>query len=204
MELTLTDWHDIFYYSDGTAGSAQEGDDDRYEVTCQVEGTVEVDGRSFDVDCPGQRDHSWAPREWAGDAEWLYISGAFDDETAYHHTTAWLAGAPEEPVYTNGYWFDGEAARPLTDTEVGADPQFGQGTAQDWAAGDAPTFELDLAWDGGSTTVDVEPFVTTPLEFVNEGNEQRALFNRSAFHNTKADGVTGTGWLENPTQFELD
>lgn len=202
VELTLTDRHDLFYYSDGVAGSAHEGDDDRYEVTCDVEGTAELDGRTVDVEGPGQRDHSWAPREWAGDAEWLYVSGAFDDGTAYHHTTAWLAGHPEEPVYRNGYWFDGETVSPLTDAEVRADPQFGRETAEAWAEGDAPEFEIDFEWDDGATTVAIEPFVTTPLEFVNEDNGQRALFNRSGFRQEK-EGVEGTGWLENPTQFDL-
>jgi len=204
VELALTDWHDPFYYSDGAEGSAHEGEDDRYEVTCQVEGTVEVGGQSFEIDCPGQRDHSWAPREWAGDAEWLYIAGGFDDGTAYQHTTAWLAGNPEEPVFVNGFWFDGDEVHAITDAEVRADPGFGQETAEAWAEGDAPEFEIDLAWDGGSTTIDIEPFVTTPLEFVNEDNGQRALFNRSGFDNEKADGTTGTGWLENPIQFELE
>lgn len=204
MTLHLQDSHDLFYYSDGTAGSAHEGADDRYEVSCHVEGSVALDGQTVRVDCAGQRDHSWAPRDWAGDAEWLYISGAFDDETAYHHTTAWLAGAPGEPVYTNGYWFDGDAVWPITDSALRADPEFGQETAEAWAAGDPPVFELSLEWETGSTVIDVEPFVTTPLEFINEENGQRAIFNRSAFRNTNADGVGGRGWLENPTQFSLD
>lgn len=204
VELTLADRHDLFYYSDGVAGSPHEGPDDRYEVTCAVQGTVELDGQTIDVTGPGQRDHSWAPREWAGDAEWLYVSGAFEDGTAYHHTTAWLAGFPEEPVYRNGYWFDGEIVSPLVDGEVRADPQFGRDTAEAWARGDPPAFEFEFAWDGGSTTVAAEPFATTPIEFENEDNRQRALFNRSAFRQEKPDGTEGTGWLENPTQFDLE
>lgn len=204
LQLTLSDRHDLFYYSDGTAGSPHRGEDDRYEVTCDVAGTVELDGQTHEVDCPGQRDHSWAPRQWAGDAEWLYASGAFEDGTAYHKTTAWMTGEPSEPVYENGYWYDGEGITPLTDVGLSADPQFSQATAEAWAEGDPPTFELDLAWADGSTTIDVSPIATTPLEFVNESTGQRALFNRSAYENTKADGTTGGGWLENPTQFQLD
>lgn len=203
LDLILTDRHDLFYYSDGVAGSPHEGADDRYEVTCDVTGDVTVNGREIDVSGPGQRDHSWAPREWAGDAEWLYISGGFENGTAYHHTTAWLAGFPGEPVYQNGYWFDGSSVEPLTDATVRADPQFGRDTARAWSQGDEPTFQLDLTWDGGATVIDVEPFVTTPIEFVNEGNGQRSLFNRSAFRQETTDGTTGTGWLENPTQFDL-
>lgn len=204
VELTLADRHDLFYYSDGTAGSAHEGEDDRYEVACRVRGSVEVGGDRFDVDCAGQRDHSWAPRTWAGDAEWLYISGAFDDDSAYHQTTAWPTGEPDEPVYVNGYWFDGDAVAPLTDAAVRADPGFGRSTARAWSEGDAPTVEIDLQWADGETTVQVSPTATTPLDFVNESTGLRALFNRSAFRNEKDDGATGRGWLENPTQFPID
>jgi len=203
VELVLEDHHDIFYYSEGEM-DAHDRPDDRYEVACHAEGSAELEGETFEFSGHAERDHSWAPREWAGDAEWLYIAGGFDDGTAYQHTTAWLAGNPEEPVFVNGFWFDGDEVHAITDAEVRADPGFGQETAEAWAEGDAPEFEIDLAWDGGSTTIDVEPFVTTPLEFVNEDNGQRALFNRSGFDNEKADGTTGTGWLENPIQFELE
>lgn len=200
VEFTTTTKHDCFYYSDGETWP-QDGDSDRYEVASRVEGTAELDGRTVEFEAPGERDHSWGTRRWAGDAEWLWISGAFEDGTAYNHMTAWLTEFPEEP-FVNGFWYDGEGVSAFTDAAVRATPDFGQATAREWSEGDAPEFELDLTWDGGSTTIAVEPFATTPLDFVDEEREQRALFNRSASRQEK-EGVAGVGWLENPTQFDL-
>lgn len=201
VEFTTRTKHDLFYYSDG-ADWPQDGDADRYEVASRVEGTAELDGRTVSFEAPGERDHSWGTRRWAGDAEWLWISGAFEDGTAYNHMNAWLTEHPGER-FVNGFWYDGDETSAITDASVRATPEFGRETAREWSAGDAPGLELDLAWDGGSTTVAVEPFATTPLDFVDEEREQRALFNRSAARQETEDGVSGVGWLENPTQFDL-
>ncbi|PRC48860.1 phosphotransferase, partial [Mycobacterium sp. ITM-2017-0098] len=37
----------------------------RYEIPCTVTGTVAADGHTYEfADVPGQRDHSWASRDW--------------------------------------------------------------------------------------------------------------------------------------------
>ena len=36
----------------------------RYEIPCLVTGTVTIDGQEHAVDGQGQRDHSWAARDW--------------------------------------------------------------------------------------------------------------------------------------------
>lgn len=201
VEFTTTTKHEPFHYSDGKTWP-QDGDSDRYEVASSVEGAAELDGRTVEFEAPGERDHSWGRRRWAGDAEWLWISGAFEDGTAYNHMTAWLTDHPDEP-FVNGFWYDGRGANAFTDATVRATPDFGQETARTWSEGNAPEIHLDLEWDGGSTTVTVEPFATTPLDFIDDEREQRALFNRSAATQEKGDGVSGAGWLENPTQFDL-
>lgn len=202
VEFTTTATHDRFHYSDGETWPQDDGSD-RYEVASHVAGSADLDGRTVAFEAPGERDHSWGTRRWAGDAEWLWISGAFEDGTAYNHMTAWLTEFPDEP-FVNGFWYDGEDVNAFTDATVRATPAFGEATARQWSAGDAPDLELDLQWGGGSTTVSVEPFATTPLDFVDEDRAQRALFNRSASRQQKSDGVAGVGWLENPTQFDLD
>lgn len=200
IEFTTTARHEPFYYSEC---DQWESEGDRYEVASYVKGTADLNGRTVMFEGPGERDHSWDPRKWAGDTEWLWISGAFEDGTAYNHVTGWARDHRDETgIY--GFWYDGDRATPLTDAAVRATPEFGHETARTWAKGDAPEIELDLAWSGGSTTVVVEPFATTPLDYLDEERAQRALFNRSAARQEKRDGVTGVGWLENPTQIDLD
>lgn len=202
VEFTTTARHDPFYYSDGATWPGEEGHD-RYEVASHVEGVADVEGEAREFAGAGERDHSWGPRRWAGDVEWLWISGGFEDGTAYNHFTGWLRGHPEE-TFVNGFWYDGETVEPFTDATVDADPAFGQDTARDWSEGDAPTIEMAFEWAGGGTTVEVDPFATTPLDFLNQEGTQRALFNRSASSQEKSDGTSGVGWLENPAQFDLD
>jgi hypothetical protein len=202
VEFTTTAKHDPFYYSDG-ATWPQEDPHDRYEVASRVEGAAVLDGEHREFAGHGERDHSWGPRQWAGRAEWLWISGGFEDGTAYNHNTVWLHEHPDES-FINGFWYDGEEARAFTDATVHAAPEFGQETARDWSEGEEPTFEIEFEWDGGGTTVTVEPFQTTPLWFANQEGTQRALFNRSSSRQEKADGTVGAGWLENPTQFDLE
>ena len=202
VDCTLTSRHDPFYYSDGEA-FPDEPRNDRYEVATRVEGTVTVDGRERTLDGVGERDHSWGRRKWAGDAEWLWISGAFEDGTAYNHLSFWLAEHPEERMI-NGFWYDGERAVPLTGSTVTETPAFGPGTAREWTRGEtSPDMELELVWEGGTTTIEVDPFVTTPLEWVDEERDQRAVLNRAAARQTRDGDVPGAGFLENITQLPL-
>lgn len=199
LRLTTTGRHDPYLFSEGPYWG--DGDDsDRYEQATTVEGEVTIDGRETEFAGPGERDHSWGPRRWAGDTEWLWISGAFQDGTAYNHVSAWAAGTDERVI--NGFWFDDGEHRPLTGAEVAAAPAFGPETARDWMAGDAPTIELAFEWDGGETAIEAEPFATTPIDWIDEDQGRHGVLNRSVSRQER-DGVSGTGFVENMTQLPL-
>lgn len=206
VELTTRARHEPFRYSDGADWPGGE-DEDRYEVATRVEGTATVgtgdDARTLALEGPGERDHSWGRRDWT-DGEWLWISGAFEDGSAYNHLSAWPAGyGPSEmdPVITNGFWFDGDSVHAIADADVAADPAFGAETGENWMAeGAAPVIDLTLAWDGGSADLAVEPGATTPVDWADEETGHRAVLNRSPSGQTKDGDVAGRGWLENMTQ----
>ena len=205
VELTAKSRHDPFYYSDGETFPLSD-DADRYEVATRVEGMVKVeggdDGRDFEG--VGERDHSWGRRKWAGDAEWLWISGGFEDGTAFNHLSFWLADYPEQRM-VNGFWYDGEETHPLTDAEVNEKPSFSAETTRGWMhEGTPPEIELALEWDGGSTAVEVEPTATTPLDWVDEDRGQRAVLNRSVSRQKRETGAEGAGFLENMCQLDID
>lgn len=201
--------HEPFLYSDGAVWPGGPGAD-RYEVATRVEGEVVLgtgdDARTVAFDGPGERDHSWGRRKWT-EGEWLWISGSFADGSAYNHLSAWPAGdgpPGAEPPVTNGFWFDGEAVRPLTDATVSADPSFSADTAGAWARdGEAPTVELSLEWDGGSAAVRADPLATTPIDWTDAAAGRRALLNRSPARQTRDGDVPGRGFLENNTQLPL-
>lgn len=198
LGLETTYRHEPFLYSGGHDFPAGENED-RYEVATDVTGTVSIDGRERSVDTVGERDHSWGVREWT-DAEWLWISGAFDDGTAYNHLTFWLPDFPDQR-YVNGFWYDGASVEPITDATVTASPAFGRDTARAWMTdGDAPQIDIELEWDGGSTALDVEPFATTPVDWVDDDSGHRAVLNRSPASQRRDGTVDGRGFLENMTQ----
>jgi len=202
LTCTLASRHDPFYYSDGET-FPEEPNNDRYEVATRVEGEVRVDGATVPFSGVGERDHSWGRRKWAGDAEWLWISGAFEDGTAYNHLSFWLAGHPDERM-VNGFWYDGATTHPITGATVTAMPAFGTDTARAWMTGETtPGVELELTWDDGGTRLEVEPFVTTPVDWVDDDRDQRAVLNRAGARQTRAGDVPGAGFLENITQLPL-
>ena len=55
----------------------------RYEIPCQVSGTVSIDGAQTAIRASGERDHSWGERDW-WQISWLWTSGRLADETAFH------------------------------------------------------------------------------------------------------------------------
>ena len=55
----------------------------RYEIPCQVSGTVRVGDETISIAGWGERDHSWGERDW-WQISWLWSSGRLDDGTAFH------------------------------------------------------------------------------------------------------------------------
>lgn len=206
-ELVTRGRHEPFRYSEGAVwpGGTEE---DRYEVATEVEGTVTIGGdRTLSVEGPGERDHSWGRRDWT-EGEWLWISGAFEDGSAYNHLSAWPAGfGPDEapPVITNGFWFDGDAVHAVSDAEVSATPSFGSETARRWLDdGTAPDVEVSLTWAEGSADVSVDPLTTTPVDWTDEETGRRAVLNRAPARQVRDGAVDGRGFLENMSQLESD
>jgi hypothetical protein len=55
----------------------------RYEVPCQVSGTVRLGEQTLTISGWGERDHSWGERDW-WQVSWLWSSGRLGDGTAFH------------------------------------------------------------------------------------------------------------------------
>jgi hypothetical protein len=55
----------------------------RYEIPCQVSGTVRLGGAEIVIAGWGERDHSWGERDW-WQISWLWTSGRLGDGTAFH------------------------------------------------------------------------------------------------------------------------
>jgi hypothetical protein len=71
----------------------------RYEIPCAVHGTLTVGDQKLVLSGPGQRDHSWGPRDWWS-AEWMWSAGRLDDGTRFHAVVFRL---PDTPPIGVGY-----------------------------------------------------------------------------------------------------
>ncbi|MEV4376780.1 hypothetical protein [Streptosporangium sp. NPDC049644] len=71
----------------------------RYEVPCEVEGTIRVGGEEIAFSGHGERDHSWGERDWWGPS-WLWSSGRLDDGTFFHGMRANVGFEMPWPCFT--------------------------------------------------------------------------------------------------------
>jgi hypothetical protein len=66
-----------------------------YEQLCRVSGTVTVAGRAIDVDCLGQRGHSWGAPDWEAITRARTVNAWMDDELAVSLVAIAPAGRKE-------------------------------------------------------------------------------------------------------------
>jgi hypothetical protein len=153
----------------------------RYEIPCTVSGTVTADGRSFEfTDVAGQRDHSWAARDWWG-MEWVWSALHLDDGTHLHGLDLRIPGAP--PMAAGYVQRTGDVVELQTVVawETFGDNELPLGTTLEMSPGDI------------TATVDIRGHAPVLLTS-SDGRVSR--FPRAWATVTTADGRTGVGWLE--------
>lgn len=172
VELDLT-WHsqgEAYHYGVST----------RYEISARVTGTIRVGDEVIDVQAPGQRDHSWAVRDW-WEFGWCWSAGALDDGTRFHLSDIRI---PRGGVGF-GYRLDPDGARTLA-ARVSATEQVDE-------HGFPTAGELTL--EPGGPILTVEPLAMSPLLFTaDDGRVSR--FPRVLCRYSAPDGRVGTGWTE--------
>jgi hypothetical protein len=153
----------------------------RYEIPCTVRGTIRIGDEEFTVDCKGQRDHSWANRDWWS-FEWCWFAGWLDDGTRVHGADIRL-----NPDFRLSFGYpqaNGEVtpieSELLTSEELG---DYGMPTQGIITCAPA-TLELTA-----------EPIAFGPLLLVDPSGK-RAHFNRAATRFTTPAGLAGLGWIE--------
>ena len=152
----------------------------RYEIPCTVTGTVTADGHTYDfVAVPGQRDHSWAARDWWS-MDWVWSALHLDDGTHIHGVELLIPGAA--PLSVGYLQRDGE---PLVElSRVAARSTFADN-------GLPVSAEIDY----GDLTVSIDARGHAPVLLTSpEGRLSR--FPRAWGSVTTTDGRRGVGWIE--------
>jgi hypothetical protein len=150
----------------------------RYEIPCEVSGTVEIGTEKLAVTGSGERDHSWGERDWWHHS-WLWSSGRLGDGTSFHGLQANIGFPLPWPSFT---------VSPAGDlshlTGFSAETIFG--------ADDLPC--LSRLRLGGL------PVTATPLAFapvaMTSPDGRVARFPRALCRFDAGDGRSGYGWTE--------
>jgi hypothetical protein len=153
----------------------------RYEIPCTVSGSVTADGRSFEfTDVAGQRDHSWAARDWWS-MEWVWSALHLDDGTHLHGLDLRIPGAP--PMAAGYVQRTGDVVelQTVVARETFGDNELPLGTTLEMSPGDI------------TATVDIRGHAPVLLTS-SDGRVSR--FPRAWATVATADGRTGVGWLE--------
>jgi hypothetical protein len=167
---------DLHFETDGTPYRWQLTS--RYEIPCRVTGTVTVDGVTTPFAGPGQRDHSWGPRDWWGH-EWMWSAFHFEDGTRTHAVT--LSDLPGLMV---GYvQRDGRLIELSSGSSTGEQDEDGLVRSD------------RLVHDQAGLTVEVRPTGFGPLRLVSDAGKV-AWFTRAMAEAVTSDGVRGVGWIE--------
>lgn len=150
----------------------------RYEIPCQVTGTIRVGEEEVAVAGWGERDHSWGERDW-WQVSWLWSSGRLADGTAFHGMQAnigFAIGWPSFAVPPGG--------------EVSHQAGFSAQT--DFGPGDFPR-QSRLRIPGA-------PMTAVPLAFapvaMTSPDGRVSHFPRALCQFIADDGRSGYGWTE--------
>lgn len=153
----------------------------RYEIPCLVQGTITVGDEVLTVDGSGQRDHSWANRDWWS-FEWCWFSGRLDDGTRVHGADIRVM---EGFRVCFGYIQEAGQVIPI-EAELRVEEDRGRNGMPSRAAIVCPPAGLDL---------EATPLYSGPLLLL-DGTGGRAHFHRASCRYQAADGRTGLGWIE--------
>ncbi len=150
----------------------------RYEIPCQVSGTVRVGDETISIAGWGERDHSWGERDW-WQISWLWSSGRLDDGTAFHGMQANIGFAIGWPSFAV--------------TPGGELTHLSGFAAQTDFAPDGFPSQSRLLLPGA-------PMRAVPLAFapvaMTSPDDHVSHFPRALCQFTADDGRTGYGWTE--------
>ena len=148
----------------------------RYEIPCRVSGEVQVGEKKSQIDGWGQRDHSWAERDW-WDKGWTWFSGRFEDGSRFH------AVAVEGHDLGIGYHSSPDGL--IAEHRIVSNPQLGP-------EGIPTNGHVTL----GETVIEFEPIGWAPVLLTDPDNGHISRFPRGLVSIQTNDGRKGHAWIE--------
>ena len=187
MDLHYEGIHDPVYYD--PEGEAREIFSSMYhghsDQALRVTGSVRIGDETVEIDCYGERDHSWGIRDWRDPDTWQWTTAVFDDDTAVNF---WEVRKPEGTAVEGYLHLDGRSEL-VADIEVTT--QYREdGYTQD-------TFDVTVTdHEGRSLDVSAETLTVVPVNF---SYDDEVTTVRRTPTRYEANGKTGHGWTEYAT-----
>jgi len=154
-----------------------------YEQAGRLRGTLTLGGRQFQVDAVGHRDHSWGVRDWAGPANWKWITALFDDGAgglrfAFNAWEVLLScpGCDAPPVEANPETFHPHP-NPLHAREraLPPSPQRGEGRGEGKSPGKSDERTLGGFVFDGAPNHGLAPATRLELDYASDGRTPRGV-----------------------------
>jgi hypothetical protein len=154
----------------------------RYEIPCTVSGAIRVGEELLALEgAPGQRDHSWGPRDWWA-MDWMWSAARLDDGTRLHAVELRIPGAPRLGV---GY-LQAPAAKLVELESVSANERVGP---------DGLIEDARVRLEPAGLEIEIEPLAFAPLCLV-APDGRVSHFARAMCRLRCADRREGLGWVE--------
>jgi hypothetical protein len=166
--------------------SAQNFSTNRYEQPIQSQVKMVIDGEVTELSARGERDHSWGPRPW--DMQWQFL--VVNNER--FSMLATQVQIPEWPLISMGYYHNhGESMEHLSETDL----QLSYNAADPTQAVSG-SFSL-LCESGREIKGTLETISGTEIDITHTfATPHRSEYRRSLIHCKFEDGSESIGWLE--------
>lgn len=150
----------------------------RYEIPCRVTGAVRIGAQEIAFAGPGQRDHSWGPRDWWA-VDWMWSALHLEDGTRIH-----AVGVPQIPGFGVGYvQKDGQLVEIESVHATAEIAENGLFTSTKVVSGP------------DELTIEVEPVAFGAI-LLESPDGRISHFPRAMCRVRTGDGRAGTGWIE--------
>jgi hypothetical protein len=152
----------------------------RYEIPCQVHGTVRIGDEDLELIGPGQRDHSWGVRDWWS-MDWVWSAARLSDGERVHAVQIRL---PDGNRFGVGY----------VQPKQGAAFELESVDATEDVASNGLVDSARIVLQPHGLELGVEPLAFGPLRLTRD--ECITNFPRAMCRYRSPDGRTGLGWAE--------
>jgi hypothetical protein len=151
----------------------------RYEIPCNVSGTVRVGDQTIPMRGRGQRDHSWGTRDWWS-ADWVWSAGHLRDGTRFHGVEFRL---PNTPPIGVGY----------LQTPEGGVIELDRVSATEQVGANGLITSARISYD--ELALEVQPLAFGPLR-LRAPDGRISGFPRAMCEVRSDDGRAGVAWVE--------